>query len=353
MSVAAVFDLVRAIFALAGFTLLAVRGPRGIGIEPTVMILAASLGYAIDMGCAVARIDASSTLARVRDHLHLVGPIAWCALVYGLRVAQERAAAGRAHDGLVKLTHELDARVAEGVAEARAATQELEGLLRSISHDLRAPLRAISGFVGAAREDARDLGPEAEDYLARVEAAAARMGLLVEELSRLSRLSIRPLERLPLDVSALALSVGRDLRAAHPEQRVELRVTPGLRASGDPLLVRTVLENLIGNAWKFSSPRADARVWVGEATVCGVRAFYVRDEGVGFDPSLARELFTPFRRLHGDEFPGTGVGLASVLRAVRRHGGSVWAEGAPGAGATFWFTLAPGAVPRAGPADMP
>jgi signal transduction histidine kinase len=168
-----------------------------------------------------------------------------------------------------------------------------------------------------------------------------RIGWLVGELARLSRISRRPLDRVPLDLSALAESVGRDLRAAHPEQSIDLRVAPGVHASGDALLVRTVLENLLGNAWKFSAGRTNPRVWVGAADAPRGRAFFVRDEGVGFDPARARELFTPLRRLHGDAYPGTGMGLASVMRVVRRHGGTAWAESTPGAGATFWFTLGP------------
>ena len=166
------------------------------------------------------------------------------------------------------------------------------------------------------------------------------MGRLVEDLLQLSRLSRRELQRQPLDLSAMALEVAEELQAAAPARPVHVEIEPGLRAEGDPTLVRAILDNLMGNAFKFTATRPDPRVSVGRAWVEGLAAFFVRDNGVGFDMMHADKLFGVFQRFHDPEaFEGTGIGLATVQRAVQRHGGRVWAESAPGTGATFRFTL--------------
>jgi light-regulated signal transduction histidine kinase (bacteriophytochrome) len=166
------------------------------------------------------------------------------------------------------------------------------------------------------------------------------MGLLIDDLLNLSRLSRTEMHRQNLDISALACSIASDLQKAHPERQIELRIEDGLRTTADPGLLRVALENLLNNAWKFTSKRASARIEFGQAQVNGTQAFFVRDDGAGFDLVYADRLFGAFQRLHATtEFAGTGVGLATVQRIVHRHGGRIWAESTVGQGATFYFTL--------------
>ena len=211
----------------------------------------------------------------------------------------------------------------------------------AVSHDLRAPIRVVEGFARILKED---YGPQLDrignDHLDRVLAAAARMNLMTDALLTLARLSQQPLARQPVNLSQLAGYVIDDLQRAAPERQVEVEIEPGLLAQGDPMLLRLVLENLLGNAWKYSARRQRARIVFASATHEGRPAYVVRDNGAGFDMRSADRLFGLFQRLHGaNEFPGTGVGLASVRRIVRRHGGEIWAEGEPGRGAAFHFTL--------------
>jgi signal transduction histidine kinase len=335
-------DLLRALAFAVAVTAIVRRGPRAIGAEPTAFLLAAALATTLDVVCNVSRAADGSLLNATRGYVHVMAPIAWCAFVYALRVHQQREAALRAQEDLRTLTEALDARVNEGVAEARAANEELESLLGSVSHDLRAPLRTILGFTDAIEEDAEVLDPVVRSHLARVRAAAGRMDDLLAQLLGLSRLSRHELARQTVDLSALAEGVLRDLQLGEPQRRVEVTVQPGLVAACDPILVRTILENLLGNAWKFTRDTPRPHIAFGRETVCGIRAWYVRDNGVGFEPAAARRLFAPFQRLHGAQFPGTGIGLASVQRAARRHGGHAWAASEGKGGATFWFTLGPG-----------
>jgi signal transduction histidine kinase len=248
----------------------------------------------------------------------------------------------------VGVTHqELERQVAERTAalwrhatDLEAANRELEAFSYSVSHDLRAPLRAIHGFSQAVLEDASDrLGPETTGYLERVRAAADRMALLIDDLLELSRVSRAEIRTEPVDLSDLATRVTAELRHGHPDREVEVRIAPGLRATGDHRLLRLALQNLIDNAWKFTAKRDDASIEVGGRNGADP-AFYVRDNGAGFDMTYANKLFGVFQRLHtANEFPGTGVGLAIVQRIVHRHGGRIWGEGAPDRGATFYFTL--------------
>lgn len=236
-------------------------------------------------------------------------------------------------------------------AEALASTnRELEAFSYSISHDLRAPLRAINGFAQILLEDhAPALDSEASEYLGRVQANSEHMGRLIDDLLALSRVTRSPLRREPVDLSALTCDVLEDLRRTDPGRRVETKVEEGLRTEGDPRLLRVALENLLGNAWKFTSGRAVAHVEfgattedTGDETPDRGQVFYVRDDGAGFEMDYVDKLFGAFQRLHSpEEFEGTGIGLATVQRVVRRHGGEVWAEGAPDQGATFFFTLGP------------
>ncbi len=227
-----------------------------------------------------------------------------------------------------------------------ALNRELEAFSYSVSHDLRAPLRAIVGFSQAILHDHADnLDDEGRRLLGRVAAAGGRMSRLIDELLALSRLSRTEMRRSHVDLGHLAREVSADLRESEPGRDVELVVAEGLRVVGDYHLLRALLENLLGNAWKFTSKSERPRIEVGALPRdTGVPTFYVRDNGAGFDMRYADKLFTPFQRLHSPtEFDGTGIGLATVQRIVDRHRGRVWAKGTVGEGATFYFTLEAGA----------
>ncbi|MCA1810580.1 MAG: GAF domain-containing protein [Halobacteriales archaeon] len=235
-------------------------------------------------------------------------------------------------------------------AQLTEANRELEAFSYTVSRDLRSPLRAIDGFsrILLARHG-DDLPPESRALLGRLSDGAVHMGSLIESVLALSRLSRVEPASTPLDLSALAQQVLRELEAKAPHRRVAWSVEPGLQAHGDPGLVRMALENLLANAWKFTGRTATPTIRVGRVGGAVPATFFVEDNGAGFEMANARELFQPFHRLHTpEEFEGTGIGLATVSRIVRRHGGRVWAESAPGRGARFFFTLAP-APPTAGP----
>jgi signal transduction histidine kinase len=240
--------------------------------------------------------------------------------------------------------------LAQSNAELIAANAELESFSYSVSHDLRAPLRAIDGFSRALLEDCADrLDEPGRDHLNRIHAATQRMSSLIDELLNLSRLSLAAMQTEIIDVSALARSVVGELQAAQPKRHIEVRIVDGLEASADPGLVRVALENLLSNAWKFTSGRACAHIEFGQTVADGTLAFYVRDDGAGFDPAYAGRLFGAFQRLHDvTEYAGTGIGLATVQRIVQRHGGRIWAESAVDSGATFYFTLSKTAARRTG-----
>ena len=222
------------------------------------------------------------------------------------------------------------------------AAREAAAFSYTVSHDLRAPLRVVEGFAKILKEDyGRQFDRIGNDHLDRVLAAAARMNSMIDAMLSLARLSSQPLARQPVDLSQLARYVVEDLRRGAPQRQVEAMIEPGLRAVGDPTLLRLVLENLLSNAWKYSARSEPARISLQCREHEGRRVFEVRDNGAGFDMRQADRLFGLFQRLHSQsEFPGTGVGLASVQRIVRRHGGEIWAESAPGQGACFSFTLA-------------
>jgi len=268
------------------------------------------------------------------------------------------AEAARAEEEIHRLNADLERKVIERTAELAAANQELEAFSYSVSHDLRAPLRAIDGFSQAVIEDYADkLGDQGRDYLNRVRAATQHMGHLIDDLIKLARVARAEMKRETVDLSALAGSVLADLQTSEPARKVDWRIEPGLVTSGDANLLRVALDNLLGNAWKFTGRQAHARIEFGalhqaspgmdevdrvgnRQPKTGEQAFFVRDNGVGFDMTYAGKLFSAFQRLHNvGEFPGTGIGLATVRRIIHRHGGRVWAEGAAGKGATFYFSL--------------
>jgi PAS domain S-box-containing protein len=236
----------------------------------------------------------------------------------------------------------LEEQVRRRTVEVEAANKELEAFSYSVSHDLRSPLRSIDGFSQAFLEDYGLLvPPEGREDLERVRHATQRMGQLIDDMLLLSRVTRREMHLEKTDMSALAAEVAGDLVRENSQRDVQLSIEPGMTTTGDPQLLRIVLVNLLGNAWKLTSKREHAHVSVG--TVQDPEhgpAFFVRDDGAGFDLQYKEKLFVAFQRLHGqDEFPGTGIGLATIQRAVRRHGGDVWAEGEVDRGATFYFTI--------------
>ena len=252
-------------------------------------------------------------------------------------VTQDITERRQAEKELERQRNEL-ARSNAGLIEAN---NELESFSYSVSHDLRAPLRTIDGFSHALLEDCADrLDDAGKTHLHRIRAATQRMGLLIDDLLNLSRLSRTEMHRQSLDISALACSVVGDLQKAQPGRQIELRIEKGLKTTADPGLLRVVLENLLSNAWKFTSKRESAHIEFGWAPGNGTPAYFVRDDGAGFDPAYADRLFGAFQRLHATaEYAGTGIGLATVQRIVHRHGGRIWAESAVDRGATFYFTM--------------
>ncbi|MGD9613554.1 MAG: ATP-binding protein [Kiritimatiellia bacterium] len=236
----------------------------------------------------------------------------------------------------------LEQRVKERTTQLEAVNKELEAFSYSVSHDLRAPLRAIDGFSQAVIEDYNDkLDDTGRDYLNRVRAASQRMSGLIDDMLQLSRLTRGDMVLEDVDLSAMAREIADELAAAEPARRVEFVIAPGLHARGDARLLRAVMQNLLDNAWKYTSKHSTARIEFGSETLKdGRTAYFVRDDGAGFDMTYAGKLFQPFQRLHAiTEFPGNGIGLATIQRIIRRHGGEVWAEGAPERGAVFRFTL--------------
>ncbi|MBS1191205.1 MAG: multi-sensor signal transduction histidine kinase [Rhodocyclaceae bacterium] len=254
-----------------------------------------------------------------------------------LESVRRRAAEAELRD----LNEELERRVAERTHQLEIANKELEAFSYSVSHDLRAPLRSIDGFSQILLKRYTDkLDAAGQDYLGRVRRASQRMGELIDDLLNLSRVSRSKLRRQEVDLSALARSLLDELRRLAPERQVSCRIQEGLRAFGDQGLLRITLENLLGNAWKFTGATAAAEIEFGCRQENGERVYFVRDNGAGFDATYAHKLFQVFQRLHSDtEFEGTGIGLATVHRIVQRHHGRVWAEGQTGQGATFFFTL--------------
>ncbi|MBI4319890.1 MAG: HAMP domain-containing protein [Chloroflexi bacterium] len=234
-----------------------------------------------------------------------------------------------------------EAQLRDHAARLEQINRELEGFSYSVSHDLRAPLRAIDGFSHALLEDYADkLDEQGKGYLDRVRAASQRMAQLIDDLLSLSRLTRSEVRREQVDLSALVGTIAAELRQTEPERQVEFVIAEGLVAMGDTRLLRVALENLLGNAWKFTGKHPSARIEFGVVEQDGKPAYFVRDDGAGFDMAYADRLFGAFQRLHTPmEFPGSGIGLATVQRIIHRHGGDVWAEGAVEQGATFYFTL--------------
>jgi signal transduction histidine kinase len=271
------------------------------------------------------------------------------------RIEEQDRALRESKEELRRYATELEQRVAErtreleksnevlqrNAADLLAANRELDAFAYSVSHDLRAPLRSIDGFSQVLLEDyAGQLDEAGRDSLHRVRAASQRMATLIDDLLKLARISRVEMRTELVDLSGMARDIAVELQGTTPERQVEIAVAPGLEARGDRRLLQVAVENLLRNSWKYTAKQPQPRIEFGSVQVNGDRAFMVRDNGAGFDMKYADKLFGVFQRLHSEaEFEGTGVGLATVRRIITRHGGGIWAEGAVGQGATFYFTL--------------
>ena len=335
-------DVAGAVSGVAGEDLDGYRDYRGVKVVGAWRWLdGMDMGLATETDAA----DAFEPMAAVRrvmlTGLLLLLAASILSVWFWAREAAQGRRRARAEAKLRRLNRELEDRVSQRTAQLETANKELEAFAYSVSHDLRAPLRGIDGFSQALMEDyGGQMDETGRHYLSRVRAGTQRMGVLIDDLLRLSRVSRAQMQRGPVDLGAMANAVLDELKQQDPGRKVETGIADGLQATGDAHLLRIVLDNLLGNAWKYTSRHASARIQVGVTGKKGARAFFVKDDGAGFDMAYAHKLFGVFQRLHGaDEFPGTGVGLATVARIIHRHGGQIWAESAPEKGATFFFTL--------------
>jgi signal transduction histidine kinase len=259
----------------------------------------------------------------------------------------------KAEEEVHRLNEELEQRVAKRTVELEAANKELEAFSYSVSHDLRAPLRSVDGFSQAVLEDYGELlPPEGRNFLVRIRSSAQHMAQLIDDLLNLSKVTRASMKLVPVDLSQLAQGIIAELQQNQHERRVNFNITPNLKAHGDPGLLQAVLENLLNNAWKFTSKREQVEIEFGSKHENDETIYFIRDNGAGFDMAYADKLFGAFQRLHAmAEFSGTGIGLATVQRIIHRHGGRIWAEGAVDQGASFFFTLP--ALERAKPEVVP
>jgi light-regulated signal transduction histidine kinase (bacteriophytochrome) len=240
-----------------------------------------------------------------------------------------------------RMNAELERRVAQRTEQLEASNRELESFAYAVSHDLRAPLRSMSGFSQLLQDSPSDtLDEKSRHYLQRINDASKRMSALIEDLLSLSRISRTELVPRPIDFTQLVIEVATIIRDRYPNRAVELHIEPGMTIEGDSRLLKIAMENLLDNAWKYTTHTAAAQVSVGSQLVEHGHTFHVRDNGVGFDMAYSTKLFGPFQRLHSDsQYPGTGIGLVTVQRILARHGGRIWVHAETDRGATFYFTV--------------
>lgn len=326
-----------------------------LGFRRNIIILFVSLGVAVGLTVAATGLVVVRPISRLAaitrrfaagdfavrtglgDERSELGELARGFDYMGSEIARREAEQRQAEDEIKKLNLILSSRA----VELEAANKELEAFSFSVSHDLRAPLRLLDGFSQAVMEDYADkLDAQGREYLQRIRSASQSMGRMVDDFLNLARITRAELVLEKVNLSDLASDVVNELKSVQPERKVEFIITPGLEGYGDRRLLRLAFGNLLGNALKFTSKRADAKIEFGVRDIKGETAYFVRDNGVGFDMTSAHKLFKPFQRLHDTgEFPGEGIGLASVYRIINRFGGKVWAEGEKDKGATFYFTL--------------
>jgi len=271
------------------------------------------------------------------------------ALVHLLLRRQERRDAAsmtalmKSQEEVQRINSDLEQRVEQRTRQLESANREAESFAYAVSHDLRAPLRSMSGFSQILLDTApAGLDEQAMHYLRRIQDASQRMSCLIEDLLNLSRISRSALDRRPVDLTELTADVAASLRERYPDRPVQVRIAGGMHVHGDLRLLRIAIDNLLSNAWKYTGRESRPQVEVGEQRTPEGTAYFVRDNGVGFDMTHAETLFLPFQRLHAEaEFPGNGIGLATVQRILALHGGRIWAEAQPGQGATFYFMLKP------------
>ncbi|BBA70996.1 ATP-binding protein [Geobacter sulfurreducens] len=306
-----------------------------IAMFPAVRLVRSILGSLQELVAAMGEVERGNLTYKLhfsaRDELETIAS-SFNAMAQRLRASEET---------LTALNAELEERVLQRTADLEAMNRELESFSYSVSHDLRAPLRHLEGFSEALLEDYADhLDENGRHCLERINGASRRLSQMIDAMLELSRLSRSDLQRERIDLGVMARDILDELHGAEPERRVSVKISDAMEAEGDARLVRVVMENLVGNAWKYSRTRQEAAIEIGTRQDGATTIYYVRDNGVGFDMAYADRLFAPFQRLHReDEFEGTGVGLATVQRIVHRHGGRLWAEAAPDNGATFFFTL--------------
>jgi signal transduction histidine kinase len=257
------------------------------------------------------------------------------------RVLKAEQTRDQALSALEEMNRNLERRVEERTEQLEIANRELEAFSYSVSHDLRTPLQQIIGFTGLLKEDCvRFLNPTSQGYLDRIEDGIVEMRKLIDDLLRLAKFSSVELKTIDTDLSAIALEICGNLRHLNPNRPVDFQIQPDLSVRGDPGLLKIVLENLFSNAWKYTAREEHAVIEFGSGVSSGEMHYFVRDNGVGFDMRHADKLFAPFQRFHSQqEYPGHGVGLATVHRIIKRHGGHLWAEAEPHKGAVFYFTI--------------
>jgi light-regulated signal transduction histidine kinase (bacteriophytochrome) len=294
-------------------------------------------GYIKDFECQMRRKDGSIFWARYDGQFTKTEDGTPCFQGFVIDITDRK----EAEEEIKSLNVELEQRVIARTTQLEAANKELEAFSYSVSHDLRAPLRTIDGFSKALLEEYQEkLDDTGKSFLDRVRKATQRMGLLIDDMLKLSRITQAEIKRGAVDLSGMVREITEAHQKSNPDRAVDVTIQDGVMVQGDQYLIKIAMENLVGNAFKFTGKEAHPRIEFGAVNKDGETCYFIGDNGAGFDMTYVGKLFGAFHRLHAsDEFPGTGVGLATVQRIIHRHGGQVWAEGEVGKGATFYFTL--------------